>query len=324
MGKVAAVAVALLVLIGSASGAVAILRTGHPVGFQLVSITNPGVPPLQVGIWYPTAAARRPMRLGLVVQEVARDAPAAGDRLPLVVISHGNQGAVTSHADTALALADAGFVVAAPLHTGDNFADQSIVGGPKLFADRSRHVVLTIDYLLQGWPAHAKIDARRIGIFGFSAGGTTALIAIGGNPDFKHLAEYCLKAPEPACTLWRSPEEDAVLVHDARARAAVIVAPGFGFAFVPGGLKNVTVPVQLWNGEADQTVPVASNAAPIAAALGGNVEFHLVPHAQHFSFLVPCGADGPQIICSDGPDFDREAFHRRFNAAVVAFFRSRL
>ncbi|MCK7495223.1 MAG: hypothetical protein MZW92_32090 [Comamonadaceae bacterium] len=60
--------------------------------------------------------------------EVARNAPVAGGGLPLVVVSHGNGGGPQSHADLALALASAGYVVAAPMHTGDNFFDQSAAG----------------------------------------------------------------------------------------------------------------------------------------------------------------------------------------------------
>ena len=41
-----------------------------------------------------------------------------GAGLPLVVMSHGNGGVFDGHLDTASALAEAGFVVAAPTHTG--------------------------------------------------------------------------------------------------------------------------------------------------------------------------------------------------------------
>jgi predicted dienelactone hydrolase len=48
-----------------------------------------------------------------------------------------------------------------------------------------------------------------------------------------------------------------------------------------------------------------------------------VANAGHFAFLAPCSAALAQIapeICRAAPDFDRTAFHREFNAAVVAFF----
>jgi len=304
------------------------LRTAHPVGFQLVSVANSKGPPLSVAIWYPASASTRPMLLGMNVQFVASGAPIIGSRLPLVVISHGTGGGPTSHMDTALALADAGFVVAAPMHTGDNYQDQSAVGKATWFVNRSRDVVATVDYMLKTWPGRDRIAPGRIGIFGFSAGGTTALIAVGGVPDAARFTQHCAKSPEFACQLWKekgkalpAPE---MFAHDPRFKAAVVAAPGIGFAFVPDGLKEVHVPVQLWNGDADTSVPVASNAQPVREALGGKAEFHLVPGAGHFAFLVPCAPLGPAYLCRDAKGFDRKAFHKEFDGAVVSFFKAKL
>jgi predicted dienelactone hydrolase len=58
-------------------------------------------------------------------QVVAAGAPIVGEHLPLIVMSHGNGGFFGGHADTAQALAQAGFVVAALTHPGDNYKDQS-------------------------------------------------------------------------------------------------------------------------------------------------------------------------------------------------------
>ena len=321
-------AAALCALMGFAAPAIAAdvtdgLHTTRPVGFVRVSVPDPKGPPIAVGIWYPTTASPAPARLALIVQQVAIDGPVNGDKLPLVIISHGTQGSLASHADTALALADAGYVAAAPLHTGDNFADQSGVGGPQWFADRSRHVAATIDYMLTQWSGHTHVDPARVGMFGFSAGGTTALIAIGGRMQFDRVAQHCAKVQEIACTLWKGGQApDEPFTHDVRIKAAVIAAPGFGFAFVPNGLANVTVPVQLWGGEADENVPVAANVEPVRTALGSKVEFHLARGAAHMSFVVPCNVDVE--ICVDPKGFDRKAFHAQFNAALVSFFDAKL
>lgn len=304
------------------------LRPTRPVGFQLVQAPDRNGPPLTVAVWYPTEAGARPSLLGLTVQFVASDAPVAGTSLPLVVISHGNGGGPGSHVDTALALASAGFVVAAPMHTGDNYADQSAVGTPDWLVSRSRHIPAAIDYLVNSWPDRARIDASRIGMFGLSAGAFTALTTIGGTPDLARIAEHCAKTPEFACQLW-TPGSAAIpapesFAHDARVKAAVIAAPGYGFTFVPNGLSNVTVPVQIWSGAADINVPTASNAVPVQAALGSRAELRVVPGAGHFSFLVPCGLIGPPLLCRDAEGFDRKAFHRSFNEEMVRFFRAKL
>ena len=163
-------------------------------------------------------------------------------------------------------------------------------------------------YMSQAWPGHARIDANRIGIFGFSAGGFTALTAIGGEADLRLIASHCAATPEFACQLLSQvnsaplhPEgvpPASAFIRDVRIKAAVVAALGLGFTFVPGGLAKVTAPVQLWSGEADVNVPEATNTAPVLKALGAGAEFHSVPRARHFSFLVPCRLPLPSLPVS--------------------------
>ncbi len=320
------VAIALAVAVWATA-----LKSAHRIGFQTVTVSDPDSAPMEVGIWYPTDAMAWPKLTGLIVQFVAGDGRVAGARHPLIVISHGIAGALTSHADTALALADAGFVVAAPLHPGDNFRDQSAIGTTNWFPDRVRQVHRTISYMLEEWKDRGRIDADKIGVFGFSAGGTTALIAIGGMPDADALTAHCATAKEFACEVFHKtkapPPEGRDFLFDPRIKAAVVIAPGIGFAFGDYGLSGVRVPVQLWAGEKDQSVPTASNAEPVRRALRDHAEWHLVPNAAHFSFMVPCGPAhlvAPKIICEDPAGFDRTAFHKTFNAQVVAYFQRTL
>src|ERR1700759_1259356 len=146
-------------------------------GFEQIMVPAPACAPLAVGVWYPSDAPAAPQRLGLFEQTVANRGAVAGRGLPLIVMSHGTGGSFEGHYDTALALADAGFVVAAVTHTGDNYRDKSQVGRPDR---RPRHIKLLIDYMLASWQHHDVLDPARVGMFGFSAGGFTALVAIGG------------------------------------------------------------------------------------------------------------------------------------------------
>src|SRR5215510_7646801 len=98
------------------------------VGFQQLTVPDPNGKPLSVGIWYPSQSHPSSQSLGMFMQVVAVSGEISGHRLPLILISHGNAGSLASHYDTALALAQSGFVVAAVTHTGDNYADQSYAG----------------------------------------------------------------------------------------------------------------------------------------------------------------------------------------------------
>ena len=309
-------------------------RSERPVGFEMVRAEDARGRAFPIAIWYPTRDTPRPTTfIGLALMSVAPAGAIDGDDLPLVVISHGNLGGAVSHADLAMALADAGYVVAAPMHTGDNFQDGSGVGKPGFWSGRNRQLQATIDHLTLRWRGHDRIDPARIGAFGFSAGGFTVLSAIGARPDLARVQSHCAQAREFACDALRQAgsalidgrvtPEDRDFFVDARIRAAAVAAPGLGFTFAEG-LDAVRVPVQLWAGGRDATVPDATNTAVVREGLGARVESHVQPGAGHMSFLTPCRLLGPPALCRDEGDFDREAFHRAMNAEVRRFFDATL
>ena len=311
-----AAAVALSMLVTTASGA----------GFQHGYAADPDGKPLEVGIWYPSEGQPGPLMQGPTTMTVVANGPVAGRALPLVVMSHGTGGSYLGHDDTAIALADAGYVVAAVTHAGDNYADQS--RSTDVF-DRPRQISRVIDHLLSVWNGHARIDPERVGIFGFSAGGLTALIAIGGVPDLSRVRPMCALHPTDfACEMILRAGvpldlPTAVAARDLRIKSAVIAAPALGYAFAPDGLKNVEVPVQLWRAELDAVLPQPRYAEAVRLALPVAPEYHVVPGAGHFDFLAPCSdalASIAPAICARSPTFDRVAFHRTFNADVVRFF----
>jgi predicted dienelactone hydrolase len=300
------------------------------VGFEQVMVPDPDGAPLEVGIWYPSDAPAAPQRLGLFEQTVAAKGAVAGRALPLIVMSHGTGGSFEGHYDTAHALAEAGFVVAAVTHTGDNYRDNS---GFTRLDNRPRHIKVLIDYMLASWPRHDAIDPARIGMFGFSAGGFTTLVSIGGDPDLSVTAAFCAAHPDDwACRRIREthaalPTTAPVWVHDRRIAAAVVAAPAVGYSFTPQRLAGITVPIQLWRGDSDEILPHPFHAQNVYDSLPVKPEYHVVPNAGHFAFLAPCNASLAVMvpeICHDPAGFDRAAFHREFNPAVVAFFKAHL
>jgi len=302
------------------------------VGFQRQVAPDPDGAALEVAIWYPSQTPAAPLAMGAISQPVALDGPIAGSRLPLIVISHGTGGSYLSHYDTALALAQAGFIVVAPNHTGDTYLDQR---RSLYILERARHISRVLDYMLSAWPQRASIDPGRIGMFGFSAGGFTTLVSIGGRPDMGMITPFCGDHPSHfACQLLARSQAGAALPApgpqgkaDPRVKAAVVAAPALGFSFAQGGLDGVSVPVQLWRAEDDTILPAPWYAEPVRAALPHPPEYEVVAQAGHFDFLAPCSAllaaRAPEI-CRSAPGFDRLAFHERFNAAVVRFFREQL
>ncbi|WP_020593940.1 alpha/beta hydrolase family protein [Kiloniella laminariae] len=316
------------------------LSFASAVGFQLYKISDPDDQPLEIGIWYPTDTtapeeANTPFR-----QALAIDSQPVGTNLPLVVMSHGYGGWMAGHADTALTLAKAGYVVVSPTHTGNNYEDESYPPS-RWMRDRPRHISLTLDYILKNWKGKESVGLGKIGIFGFSAGGYTALVSSGAIPDIKAMHTHCANTPEElACTLGL--KEDPAIAklvtspaeswgHDPRISAAVVVAPGLGFAFNKQALKQVTIPVQLWAAAEDKNVPYKSNTAIVRRSLPLEPEYHQIENAGHFAFLPPCNPRlkeiNPRIwnmVCVDNIAFDRAEFHLRFNQEVLDFFNKSL
>ena len=105
--------------------AVALCLSAAPAGasgYRFIAIpADAEGPAIHGAMWTPCAGAPGQAADGGIVP----DCPISGDKLPLVVISHGNGGSIVSHHDTAETLADAGFVVAAISHPGNTALDMS-------------------------------------------------------------------------------------------------------------------------------------------------------------------------------------------------------
>lgn len=287
-------------------------------------------PKLTGAVWYPCDAPQQETKVGNRVITGTKDCPIIGGKLPLVVVSHGRTGSFIGHHDTNAALADAGFVVAAINHPGDTYSDSSRVDDLSVLVERPADIKRLVDFMLDGWPDASKIDRERIGLFGFSRGGYTGLVVVGGNPELRKGLPSCIGSTLHACQQLENSEiPTAPPIHDPRIKAAVIVDPGFGFLFPAENLKAVKIPIQLWSSDPELRANYLSGccALGIKDRLPSKPDFHLATNAIHFSFLARCSSEDQKDMprfCSDAPGFDRVAFHKDFHAAVIAFFRDHL
>ena len=296
-------------------------------GFSFIEVpADAEGPALRGAVWVPCAKPAGPIVLAPLVIQGVRDCPAMGERLPLVVISHGTGGSFLGHHDTAEALADAGFVVAAISHPGDNFADLSRQTQLSTFASRPADMRRLVDYMLGRWPGRAQLAADRIGIFGFSRGGYTGLVAVGAVPDFARAPPFCRAQPgTPLC------------VQVGRDMPA---AAGRGPAHQGGGDRRSAEPLRApvpsrtcgcrsscglrssaataccrrtWRRSAATCRSAANSMSPPARSISASSRPVRRPWRQR-----------PRTSARDRPGFDRVAFHRGFDAEVVGFFEARL
>ncbi|WP_233872296.1 alpha/beta hydrolase family protein [Paraburkholderia adhaesiva] len=303
------------------------------VGFQRLTYAAPGGGHVEAGIWYPSEGTEKPEPMSLNEQDVVTGGAIRGTDLPLVVISHGTGGSLAGHYDTAIALAKAGFVVAALTHPGDNYQDNSRA---LFISDRPKQVSQLLDFMLERWSGRASLSTQKVGAFGFSAGGFTVLALAGGRYDLALVSEHCADHPaEWTCTYvanspvpvnFAVPRGDGADT-DPRIKAVVVAAPALGYTFGKAGLADVRIPLQLWRAADDEILPQPFYAQAVYDALPVAPQYFVVPDAGHYDFLAPCSAALAQRvpdICTSAPGFDRAAFHRRFNAAVVDFFKENL
>ncbi|WFU82166.1 prolyl oligopeptidase family serine peptidase [Bradyrhizobium sp. CIAT3101] len=303
--------------------------SAHAAGLQLLDTD----PTLAGAIWYPCAAEPQPVPLGKVSMNFittlqgVKDCPVSGSRLPLAIIAHGRGGWFGGHDDTAQALADAGFVVAAINYPGDNGADRSQSDSLSIIAARPKETIRLLDFMLNEWRDRAVIDPEKIGFFGFSAGAYTGLILAGAKPDYQKIAGLCTEGNNsPGCEQFRRGDIPPEPQHDPRIRAAVLADTALNFMFSADGLTDVHIPLLIWRSKSGGGGIDPKNVVLTASSLPGKPEVRVMP-AGHFGFLAPCtekfAAELPRL-CADPPGFDRTAFHHELNASIVSFLRDHL
>lgn len=299
----------------------------HAAGLKSIEVPADGSGPLlKAFVWSPCAAEPVETKFGPIVLQGTPGCPVVGEKLPLVVISHGHAGGSLNHHDTAETLANAGFIVVALSHPGDNFSDTSQSSDISVMFERPTDIKRLLDFMLDASADAAKIDQQRIGFFGFSRGGYTGLVLAGAIPDFHDPAVPC-PDPAPICSEIRRNEiPTQPLTQDPRIKAFVLADP-LSFFATEDSLKLIKAPIQLWGSQYGGDGVLPESVVSLSQDLPGKPEFHPVPDAGHFAFLAPCSSElaaSQPEICTDAKGFNRSAFHQSFDAQVLAFFQAQL
>jgi predicted dienelactone hydrolase len=310
-------------------------------------------------IWYPAVASavEEPQWIGapgqplLSAEQAAHDAPLLSTplRFPLVLLSHGTGGSALNMAWLGAALAAHGYIAVAVNHPGNNGYDGYTPQGFSTWWERARDLSTVIDHMLTDSIFGARIDPKRIGAAGFSLGGYTMIEIAGGITDPEGFFAFCktpqadniCKAPPEFPNLFEQftdlknndPAFQQSLRHagdsfrDPRIGAVFAIAPALGPAFTPASLDQISIPVEIVAGAADQNVPIASGARYFAAHIPG-AKLTVFPGAVgHYVFLPTCTERGLSVLpllCADGPGVDRSAIHLRTTEMVLAFFAAHL
>ncbi len=302
-------------------------------------------------VFHPTAATAVPTKRGPFTVNIAADgAPQRGNGR-LVVISHGSGASAWVYNDLAQHLVANGFIVAISEHAGDNWHDHSKIG-PRSWKLRPLEVSRAIDAISQDARFAPLVDTQRVGVWGMSAGGHTALALAGGRWSPARLMAHCeahLADDFAACTgaattlkgdgwdgikkmiampliRWHLRDDEALYGHtDARIQAIVSGVP-MAADFDPATLAKPLVPLGLIQAGQDLwLVPKFHSGAVIAACTACEVLASL-PTAGHGALLAPLPPDNPpriQRLLADPPGFNRAELPDLYER-ISGFFQKHL
>jgi predicted dienelactone hydrolase len=314
------------------------------------------VPPVDgekpVTVFYPTATAEQGITRGPFVLWLAVDAQPQRGNGRLVVISHGSGGNPWVHSDLARALVDAGFIVAMPQHKGDNAQDPSHPG-PASWKMRPIEVSHAIDAVAQDSRFAPLLALDKVGMYGMSAGGHTALTLAGGTWSPAALRDHCeqhIAEDFNACagptTLLKGNFFDAMKQSvvlavirerladatpqrytDPRIRAVVAGVP-FAADFDPQSFAQLDRPLGLVTARLDSWLHPKFHSDAILAACKSCEVIADVKDGGHASLLSPpppaevLGAT-ERVLLEDPPGFDRKQMGE-VDRKIAAFFARHL
>jgi predicted dienelactone hydrolase len=254
------------------------------------------------------------------------------------------------HSDLARALVEAGFVVALPEHRGDNFKDTSAVG-PESWKRRPLEVSRAIDVVGADPRFAPLLSLDKVGMYGMSAGGHTALALAGGRWSPSRLAAHCeahigedfqscvglatrldgnvFDSMKKTMSLWviryRLSDRSSYTHSDPRI-AAIVAGVPFAADFDPASLASPRVPLGLVTAGKDAWLVPKFHSDVIAAACASCERVADLPTAGHGSLLspLPPGLTGLAAdLLYDPPGFDRAQLPA-VDGKIVAFFQQHL
>lgn len=256
-------------------------------GFHRLTFLDPlDDQPMHAIAFYPSSDPQGVTSLGSYTVQVTEEAKIAAGHFPMLMLSHGNTGTPLALHDLATSLARKGFVVVAVLHPGDNYKDHSRLGTLSNLYGRPMQISAAITATLADPRLSAYVRGDQVGVIGYSAGGETALILAGAQPDLERLRSYCQERPDDrdACTTQGeliADRDDLVPIADPRVGALLLMAP-LSLMFGRQTLADVHVPVLLYSGDKDQLVDPDKNADALARKLPVEPEFKVLAGAGHF------------------------------------------
>jgi predicted dienelactone hydrolase len=291
------------------------------VGLRELSINS-----LPITVVYPTDEKAQITSFGPFQLEVVKNAKPKQGNNRLIVLSHGTGGSAYSDHQIASMFARAGYLVAQPLHTGDNWKDFSNAG-PESWKTRPLEISQVIDALSKDAMWSRLFDPTKVGVHGMSAGGATALTVAGAQWNMLTMIRHCGKnvdedigfclngvANDPTAQLKRRkqfadgasapvtylPDELKVnhgIQQDTRIKAVTLAVP-VAAIFTPDSLSNLRVPVGIVSAKKDEVLLPKFHSDYVLAHCKNCTLLMPLKNAGHFDLLSPWPASVAQTVAA--------------------------
>jgi predicted dienelactone hydrolase len=303
-----------------------------------------------VTVYYPSTGDATELKRGPFTFQMAWQGPPARGNRRLIVISHGSGGSPWVHANLAQTLVADGFVVAMPAHRGDNYNDPG-TPGPESWKLRPTEVSHAIDAVSQDARFQLLLALDKVGMYGMSAGGHTALTLAGGRWSPAGFTRHCeahiaedfaacvglatqlrgnfLDGPKMTLALWviRRRFNDATWqTHTDPRIAAIVAAVPYAADFDMASLATPRVPLALVTARLDRWLRPRFHSDAVLAACATCERLADFATGGHGALLSPLPPGLTGILgdlLNDPPGFDRVET-AGVDRKVSAFFRKLL
>lgn len=308
---------------------------GTTAGFRTIGWMDTDNIRMHINVWYPAHKTAKQLKFPPWSIRAASNAAPADGRHPVILLSHPSAGNRFSYHDTAASLAQAGFVVVAPTHPSDNMDNMPTLYTWQQCADRLKEIPRLISILEADEMLSPAVDTDRIGILGFGAGGTTALLIGGALPDCSAWKTFCQETDTDGyCSRWA---KQRITDHfctslplqkspaDTRVTAIAAVSPDFAILFPENSLRYFYPPLLLVVTPRDKI-----NDAVHLRRLTQSVQTAKVIEidgADQGAVMAPCPEslrDELPELCRSVTDEERTKIHAQLTAQLIAFFTDKL
>jgi len=282
---------------------------------------------LTMQVWFPVPEAGTDLHLyGDLLSGTAWDGgtPECSIQRPVLVFSHGNTSFRFQSIFFTERLASHGWVVVAPDHRYNTFADSDTDKFAEVVLRRPQDVADAFDFLLGESDLTDCVDSGAgYAVAGHSFGGYTSLAVTGATLDVASLVAYCEVNDDEWCVAvdeWtaENPGVDAADLSDPRAWAGVPMTPG-GYYLLNDGVGEIDAPILLWGGEDDTTTTMEDEIIPAWESLTTTPRaLAVLADAGHFTFSDICLILPTFEECSE-PFIDMDLAHEIINAGTIAW-----